>query len=98
MPESGLGQVEGTEMPQGTRPRALQPGTKASVPHPPAQQATLSVPSPSERCGEETKRRPRGLSAVSLAEAPGHSSASGLAVTLIDIVFHQSHHLFKLVL
>lgn len=28
----------------------------------------------------------------------GHSSASGLAVTLIDIIFHQSDHLFKLVL
>lgn len=27
IPELGLGQVEGTEMAQGTRPRAVQPGT-----------------------------------------------------------------------
>lgn len=64
IPESGLGQVEGTAMPQGTRLRALWPGTERPVSPLLAQQASLSVPSPSERCGEETKRRPKRLACV----------------------------------
>lgn len=48
--------------------------------------------------GKRPDRGPSGLVTGSLAVASGHSPASGLAVTLIDIVLHQSHHLLKLVL
>lgn len=99
IPGSGLGQVEGTKVAQGTRLRALQPGTKRPVsPFLPQQAPLCQLPARVEGMGKKSSGGPSGLCSIPLAVAPGHSSASSLAVTLIDIVFHQSHHLFKLVL
>lgn len=58
--EPGLRQVEGTEMPQGTRLRVLQPGTKRSASSFLPQQAPLcQFPAQVKKRGEETKWRPK---------------------------------------
>lgn len=72
IPGSGLGQVEGTKVAQGTRLRALQPGTKRPLSSFLPQQVPLcQLPARGEGMGKKPSRGPSGLCCP-----PGSSSRS----------------------
>lgn len=84
------GLVGGDRSAQGARGWGTPlPGAEKPLPAPPASpKPTLLSPSPARVRGTGHKVRSRSCA------SPG----SGLAVALVDVVLHQSHHLLKLVL
>lgn len=81
---------EGTEVPKGLGAGGLLCLAQRSpfLPPPASPKPTLLSPSPARVRGTGHKVRSRSCA------SPG----SGLAVALVDVVLHQSHHLLKLVL